>query len=69
MHKVPERDDVAVIGGGIMGSSVAYFLKLLAPSIAVCVIEPDPAYAFCSKPRASYGAPMRVSRLPQPERS
>ena len=69
MHNEQGRHDVAVIGSGIMGSSVAHFLKVLDPSISVCVIEPDPTYAFCSKLRASDGAPMRVSRLPQPERS
>ena len=56
MHNEPGRYDVAVIGGGIMGSSVAYFLKLLDPSISVCVIEPDPSYEFCSTLRASGGA-------------
>ena len=36
------RYDVAVIGGALMGSSVAYFTKTLDPSCSVCVIEPDP---------------------------
>ena len=31
--------DVAVIGGGIIGSSTAYFLKTLAPSLSVCIVE------------------------------
>ena len=48
--------DVAIIGGGIMGCSVAYYLKTLAPALAVCVIEPDPTYEFCSTLRASGGA-------------
>ena len=48
--------DVAIIGGGIVGSSTAYFLKTLAPALAVCVIEPDPSYEFCSTVRASGGA-------------
>jgi len=48
--------DVAVIGGGIMGCSTAYFLKTLAPGLEVCVIEPDPTYEFCSTLRASGGA-------------
>ena len=50
------RHDVAIIGGGIMGCSVAYFLKTLSPALAVCVIEPDPTYEFCSTLRASGGA-------------
>ena len=48
--------DVAIIGGGIMGSATAYFLKTLSPSLAVTVIEPDPTYEFCSTLRASGGA-------------
>ncbi|MDB5805264.1 MAG: FAD-dependent oxidoreductase [Betaproteobacteria bacterium] len=48
--------DAAIIGGGIMGCSTAYFLKTLAPGLEVCVIEPDPTYEFCSTLRASGGA-------------
>ncbi|MDQ6917201.1 MAG: FAD-binding oxidoreductase [Pseudomonadota bacterium] len=47
--------DVAVIGGGVIGSSVAYFLLREAPSLSVCVIEPDPSYEFASTLRASGG--------------
>ena len=38
-----------------MGSSTAYFLKKLAPSASVCVVEPDPTYEHCSTLRASGG--------------
>jgi glycine/D-amino acid oxidase-like deaminating enzyme len=48
--------DAAIIGGGIMGLSTAYFLKTLDSSLDVCVIEPDPTYEFCSTLRASGGA-------------
>ena len=48
--------DVAIVGGGIMGSATAYFLKTLSPSLAIAVIEPDPTYEFCSTLRASGGA-------------
>lgn len=51
----PARTDVAVIGGGIVGSCTAYFLKVLDPSLDVTVIEPDPTYEFCSTLRASGG--------------
>lgn len=47
--------DVAVIGGGIVGSSVAYHLLKEAPGLSVCVIEPDPTYEFASALRASGG--------------
>jgi len=47
--------DAAILGGGIIGSSTAYFLKALAPTASVCVIEPDPTYEFASTLRASGG--------------
>lgn len=50
------RCDVAIVGGAIMGSSTAYFLKLLEPSLEIVVIEPDPTYEFASTVRASGGA-------------
>lgn len=56
MPNLPPSIDVAIIGGGIMGSATAYFLKTLSPTLAVSVIEPDPTYEFCSTLRASGGA-------------
>jgi hypothetical protein len=39
----PEHCDVAIIGGGAVGSSIAYWLKQRAPNaITVTVIEKDP---------------------------
>lgn len=55
-HDLPARADVAIIGGGIMGSATAYFLKTLSPSLEVVVIEADSTYEFCSTLRASGGA-------------
>ena len=40
--------DVAIVGGGAMGSSVAYFLKKRMPQLAVTVVERDPTYTECS---------------------
>jgi glycine/D-amino acid oxidase-like deaminating enzyme len=48
--------DIAIIGGGIMSLSTAYFLKTLSPSLDVTVVEADPSYEFCSTLRASGGA-------------
>jgi FAD-dependent oxidoreductase domain-containing protein 1 len=56
MASIREKTGIAIIGGGIVGSATAYFLKLLSPSLAVTVIEPDPTYEFCSTLRASGGA-------------
>jgi FAD-dependent oxidoreductase domain-containing protein 1 len=51
-----DRYDVLIVGGAIMGSSVAYFIKRLAPACTVAVIEPDDIYEFASTLRASGGA-------------
>jgi FAD-dependent oxidoreductase domain-containing protein 1 len=40
--------DVAIIGGGIMGSALAYWLTRLDPALSVTVIERDPTYATAS---------------------
>ena len=50
-----QRYDVAIVGGGVMGSSVAYWLLRESPGLAVAVIEPDPTYEWCSTLRASGG--------------
>lgn len=47
--------DVAVIGGGAVGSSIAYFLRDHPRAPSVAVIEPDPLYELASTPRASGG--------------
>lgn len=49
------RVDVAIMGGGIMGSSVAYHLLEQNPGLSVAVVEPDATYEFASTPRASGG--------------
>ena len=49
------RYDVVILGGGIMGSSTAYFVKSLFPETDVCVVEPDSTYALASTLRASGG--------------
>ena len=54
------RYDVVIVGGGIVGSSVAYFLKVLAPAARVAVIERDSTYEFASTLRASGWRPAAV---------
>ena len=49
------KADIAVIGGGIVGSAVAYFLARTGRAGVVKVIEPDPAYEFSATPTANGG--------------
>lgn len=45
----------AIIGGGIVGSSIAYHLALAGHGKATLVIEPDPTYEWAATPRSSGG--------------
>ncbi len=45
----PERADVVIVGGGVVGWSVAYWLKMKArvrDSLRVLVVEKDPTVSF-----------------------
>lgn len=37
--------DVAIVGGGVMGASIAFWLTRMQPGLSVTVIERDPSYA------------------------
>lgn len=56
--------DVVIIGGGVIGSSVAYHLTREGRAGRVCVVEPDPTYEFASTPRA-VGGVRRLFSLPE----
>lgn len=49
------RTDIAILGGGAIGASVAYYLLLADSGLDVTVIERDPTYELASTPRASGG--------------
>lgn len=40
--------DIIIIGGGIMGSTTAYYLMMADPSLKVAVVERDPSYEQAS---------------------
>jgi glycine/D-amino acid oxidase-like deaminating enzyme len=58
------KTDIAIIGGGAIGSALAYYLRLRDPSIGVTVVERDPTYNLASTPRASGGV-RRLFSLPE----
>lgn len=58
------KTDIAIIGGGIMGSAAAYFLAASGTGGAVAVIEPDPAYARAAT-TAGAGGVRRLMSLPE----
>ena len=46
--KTDEKIDVVVIGGGVMGASVAFWLTRMQPGISVLVVEQDPSFAHAA---------------------
>ena len=59
--------NVAIIGGGVMGSSLAYWLTRLEPFMKVTVIERDPSYQHASSAlsaasiRQQFTTPVNIS--------
>ena len=56
--------DVVVVGGGVVGSSVAYQLKRADPSLRVVVVERDPTYARASSNLAMGGVRQQFASAP-----
>jgi len=54
--------DVTIIGGGITGSSAAWFLGSSGRAGRVVVIEPDPTYEFATTPQSAGGVRQLFSR-------
>jgi FAD-dependent oxidoreductase domain-containing protein 1 len=46
---------IVIIGGGVIGSSIAYHLAAAGHAADTIVIEPDPTYEFAASPRATGG--------------
>ncbi|MEM7731680.1 MAG: FAD-binding oxidoreductase [Pseudomonadota bacterium] len=55
------KQDIVIIGGGIMGSAAAYFLVRSGQSGSVAVIEPDPTYEFATTPQGAGGVRQQMS--------
>ena len=54
-NPVRSKDDdrpIVIVGGGVIGSSVAYHLATNGNGADVRVVEPDPSYQFAATPRA-----------------
>lgn len=47
--------DIAIIGGGIIGSAIAYFLTRTGQAGSVAVLEPDPTYHLAATPHGAGG--------------
>ena len=56
------NSDIAIIGGGIIGSAAAYFLAQSGLAGDVTVIEPDPTYARASTPAGAGGVRRLMTR-------
>ena len=56
------KSDIAIIGGGIIGSAAAYFLAVAGNAGRVTVIEPDPSYAKATTPAGAGGVRRLMSR-------
>ncbi len=56
------KSDVVIIGGGVIGSAIAYFLsKLSANELSVVVIEKDSSYQYGSTARSAGGIRQQFS--------
>ncbi len=53
MHSSPSRFDVAIIGAGIVGASIAWWLTRLQPGLTVALIERDPGFSMASSQRSA----------------
>lgn len=50
---LPSSADVVIIGGGVIGSSTAYFLSKEKPDLKVVLIEKDLCYKYCATTRSA----------------
>lgn len=48
--------DILIVGGGVIGSSIAYHLLNDGMNGTVAILEKDPTYEFASTPRSMGGS-------------
>ena len=58
---------IVIVGGGVIGSSIAYHLRRREPTLDVVVIERDPTYARASSRLAMGGVRQQFSSRPNIE--
>lgn len=67
MTATPQGAPIAIIGGGAIGSAIAFFLTQMAPQQRVVVIERDPSYARASSAlsassiRQQFSSPINIA--------
>lgn len=67
MIATPQGAPIAIIGGGAIGSAIAFFLSQMAPQQPVVVIERDPSYARASSAlsassiRQQFSSPINIA--------
>ena len=63
----PQGAPIAIIGGGAIGSAIAYYLTQMAPEQPVVVVERDPSYAQASSAlsassiRQQFSSPINIA--------
>lgn len=61
---MPNLNTILIVGGGVIGASVAYHLAAAQSGARIVVVEPDPTYARAATPRAT-GTVRRTFSLPE----